>query len=523
MAARAYAQKEEKVSLSSKRLPPDALEGQPVYKDWIDDKFEFEDVSPLFDRSNQPAKVFPLDALGDELKQATEAIHNYGIAHMSTCASAVLGSISASISPHLDIDLWDKQSPTVIWVMHLAESGTGKTQVCNQAFGSFRDADKERQLSFTKRVAEWRRDNERRKVDDSLPVKEHPQNWRRWLEDITVAKLARRLSNSSLAVVWLVDEGATFTDGYDFKSGERRLSAAATLSKLFDAEQISYSRAVDNTDIAVYGRRLCISIFTQTVSGLIWAQQPQLNANGLCARFLMSMAEERSIQEVNEEALKSNSAYQLYQSKLKVFEDRPLKIKGGDDPPREDFEPHFDSAELDPFVADFSTEASRYISTLSKEWRVNARGIPEASPMKSFYLRSAEHVARLSALLCAYENGMEWLYQNSIDVSYVERAKKIVEWFHSERLRIVGSDNQNTDDDTETLASILLQWLGDAKEMLSFKELSFIRTREVSQRGPNALRKREKRDRVVEYLREHGYIAEHKVGKNKYLVVNPDA
>ena len=508
---------------SPKQIPPDHLEGKPLHRAYENEEFEFEDISRLFDRSSQPPKVFPVEALGEGLAEATKAIYKHGVGHFSTCATAVIGSVSASISPHLDVEIWDREaSPSVIWIMHLAESGTGKSQVINQTFKAFHDSDKARQIDYGKRTANWHKQSQQNRLD-SLPIPERPQNWRRWLEDITVAKLARRLSNSSLAPVWLVDEGATFTDGYDFQAGDRQLSAAATLSKLFSGKQVSYSRATDNVDIAVYGRRLCLVIFTQTQSGLVWAQKPQLNANGLCARFLMSMADERKADHNPDSALAEDPAYLSYQAKLAEYESRGLIIHGGDDPQREDMEPRFSEAELVPFVAKFSNDSQAQLLDMSAKWRDRALRIPETNPMRSLYLRSAEHVGRLAGLLCAYEQGMEWLYQNDIPARYVQRAKKIVEWFHYERRRIIGSDNQNTDDMTESTASILMEWLGDAEEMMQYRELRFIKTREIARRGPNILRKKDKRDQVVEYLTNHGYLVEHKVGKSKYLVINPEA
>ena len=507
-----------------RRESPDALAGKPLYDLFENGEIEFEDISRLYDPSSSSSDKFPVSALGFELAKAANAMHDHGIAHMSTCVSAIIGSLSASISPHIDINLWNKQSPTTLWIMHLAESGTGKSQVCAQAFNAFHEVDKQRQIDFSNRLARWFKENEQRKADKDLPVTERPQNWRRWIEDITVAKIMRRLYNASLAPVLLVDEGATFTDGYDFQSPDRQLSAAATLSKLFSGDRVAYSRATDGVDVAVYGRRLCLIVFTQTQSGLVWAQQDRLNANGLCARFLMSMADERNAEYKTKADLMENADFALYQSKLKVFENRQLHVVGGDDPQRADNEPNFQSAEIDAYLCNFETEAVKEMENLSNMWAKRGQGIPEASPMRSFYLRSAEHVGRLAALMCAYENGMEWLYQNDIPIAYVERARKIVEWFHSERRRIIGSDNQNVEDDTETMASLLLEWIGNADDHLAkYRDLRFIRTRAVVQYGPNKLRKKETRERTFKYLEDNGYMQEVKHGKMRYLVINPEA
>src|SRR5262249_15313967 len=97
---------------------------------------EAAEPQPLM-RPLPPPEPFPLDALGDELASAAQAICDIVQSPIEMGVSGVLASTSFAISAHIDVKLPTNEiKPTSIWIWLVAISGERKTAVDKLAFGA---------------------------------------------------------------------------------------------------------------------------------------------------------------------------------------------------------------------------------------------------------------------------------------------------------------------------------------------------------------------------------------------------
>ena len=491
------------------------------------EKLVLPDLQYLFGfGSFDEPQPFPVESFGPKLAPVIEAIHQYGIAHESTIASTLIGALSSHIAHHINVG-WPigKQSQsTCLWTLHLAESGSGKSTVADQLFSTLAEMDRLRERSYQRRLEKWQ-------ASDKETRGAPPQNTRRRIGDITIAALLRRLEASPV-VAYLQDEGAVFTDGWDFGSSSRNLSAAANLSNLFSRGQVDYARASDRIDVSLSGRRVTLCVLTQPDSGLRWLKNKALNTQGVPARFLVSMAARRkdegdmgSLAKVEE----TPEFIEMHQN-FKLWEFRDLLFKDGDEEEEEnkrsDKDINYAASTLEPKAALLQEDAALLLGKHHKNNRNFGRRKSETSIEAPFLFRVAEHTARLSALLAAYHMGHDELMADGIPIEFVRMAYSIVSWFRGERTRIYYGAHL-IDEDREAMpeAEHVVEWLWDHSTMeVNTDTISTraIGARDAMQRGPQALRAPKRRDELLGLLVEYGYVTETKVGRGNYWLLHPD-
>ncbi len=129
--------------------------------------------------------------------------------------------------------------------------------------------------------------------------------------------------------------------------------------------------------------------------------------------------------------------------------------------------------------------------------------------IKDFAAKSAENAVRLAANFHVFNNGPDGI----IDTHTMEDAIKVAYWHLCETKRILGfidMPEENAD------AKLLLDWL------LENNKNSFS-ARDISQIGPNSIRSKVKRDKVLSVLCDRGYLVKKQENKREIYNLNPNA
>jgi putative DNA primase/helicase len=123
--------------------------------------------------------------------------------------------------------------------------------------------------------------------------------------------------------------------------------------------------------------------------------------------------------------------------------------------------------------------------------------------------KSAENMARLSALLTVYEHGLG----GAIDVAETEAAAQLALWYLTESRRFFGELALTESElDTTRLNDWLLTWC-------KRNSVASISTRDMQRMGP--LRDKKRLDAAIDQLTAHARVRLVKDGKRRMIEVNP--
>jgi hypothetical protein len=130
-------------------------------------KVKHEPPRPLT-REIPPEKEFPVDALGDCLGEAVEAIYRRTQAPRAICAQAVLSVAALAVQAYADVLLpTGVCRPLSLYLITIAESGERKTSADDLALSPVRDhetelraAYEEAHFSYSCAYAAWKRQHD---------------------------------------------------------------------------------------------------------------------------------------------------------------------------------------------------------------------------------------------------------------------------------------------------------------------------------------------------------------------------
>jgi len=213
---------------------------------------------------------------------------------------------------------------------------------------------------------------------------------------------------------------------------------------------------------------------------------PVLNDQGVTTRILAVMPESaagtRFQREPKPESFSNLSRFSKVLGEILA---RPLPLAEGK------------QNELTPRRLRLSLDAQKLWLNFADEIEAQVGPAGPLQPVRGFANKLPEHAARLAAVLTL----MTDLEAPEITEAMMEAGIKLANYYLSERLRIhavstIGPDLQ--------LAKKLLTWLHtDWREPNRLISLP-----DIYQRGPGAIRDKEKAEKIVEILAEHGWLEE---------------
>lgn len=511
------------------------------------------DPEPLLPPGAEPAP-YPLDALPDVIREAVVEYQAFGKQPMALVATSALAAASLACQGHADIErLPGLTGPIALHFVTIAVSGERKTSADKwfkgpfygwlrryeelyvariiERFGSFlkapdlevlkntikalkeqlgrlrakkdrardaSDADtgskqgadtgstdeiEERKPKKSRKAADLQ-DIEREISEVEQTLAERNEDLavrsaappRLFLEDTTPEALAEELEHGWPSRGLWSDEGGLVVGGHAMGE-ETVMRFLALLDKLWDATPFTRDRTT-KASFQIRGRRVTVDLMVQpdVARNLISGHEGLARGIGFLARYLVcwpaSTIGSRQIDPETERF--SWPARRRFKERIAALMDLPL-------PARQTLR---GDRELDPPLLSLSTEASLAWIAFHNEIERSLARTGEFGDVQDVGAESAEPAARLAGVFHVFEHGSE----GAIDLATMERATRVARWYLAEARRVLGTFEccKEVED-----ARLLLDWL---------RKHPGASLRDISQKGPYRLRKKERRDRALAEL-----------------------
>jgi len=441
---------------------------------------------------------FPLDALGDVLGGAAQAMAEVIQAPAATCGQSVLAAASLAVQPHGDVEIDGRVSPTSENFVTADESGGRKSAVDHNALWPHRRHEKALTEQYVEELEDYKIKSAAYKKSREMALAkgktyEDRQDALRALgpepdaplspiiitEDPTFEGLVKLLAIGQPSMGLFSDEGGRMVGGYGMSS-DNQLKTAAGLSCLWDGKDIDRVRGMDGAS-KIYGRRVSMHLMMQpNVAGLLLGND-LLAGQGLLARCLTvfpeSTAGSRFYKPVD---MSQHPAMRRYGGRMLDILETPLPLAEGKrnelEPPR--LRPASDAKALWVRFHDFL------------EGHLGDGG--DFAPIRAFASKAAEHAARLAGILTLVGD----IHAREIPLDKMAAGIELAKHYLAEalRLNLAGA----TDPDL-SLAERLLTWLREQGRSHVWLTL-------IYQRGPSAIRDAKTGKRIVRILEDHNWL-----------------
>ncbi|NPU99337.1 MAG: DUF3987 domain-containing protein [Candidatus Omnitrophica bacterium] len=448
----------------------------------------------------EPAKPFPVDALGPILGPAAKVIQRATKAPMAMCGNSVLAAATLAVQPYADIEIDGRVFPLSNFFLTVGTTGERKTAVDDLALFPHKEIQDTRTDEYKREKKLFEKEMEiyKKAKDKALSQKNKERDAMRealaqlgdpptpprspllLLDDPTIEGLLKHyhdLGCSSLGI--FSGEGARFLGGYGMNP-ENMLRTAGGLSDLWGGKPLNRIRAGDGT-IVVRGRRLSIHLMAQPNVAALLLDNLALEEQGLLPRFLFVWPESTCGTRMYEAFNAHNvPEFQQYRQRIKEILDAPL-------PFREDSE-----SELRPRRIRLSADAKEAFIRFHDGVEEQIKEGEELHPIKGIACKAAEHAARLAAVIELTNN----LDAESVRFDSMAQGIILMQHYLSEALRIKTSAIS----DAKILkAQALLDWLHkNGKKIITLAE--------AYQRGPNQIRDKKTAMDAFGILEDHNWI-----------------
>ncbi len=451
---------------------------------------------PLF-REVPPPISYPIKALGSVLGGAAEELYRTIQAPLPVIAQSLLGAASLVTQGHANVSTLDGRSVALsLFLISIAESGERKSAIDDVALlevfkkQSMLCIDYKREkVKYEQGVEIWTeaKKKARLSVESSFtsefrPEPEQPIMPLIVIEEPTYEGLVKYLEHGQPSVGLFSDEGGRFLGG-NAMNRENMLKTLAGLSSLWDAKKdkpITRIRSGDKS-LALYGRRCALHLMIQeSIYGKL-SECSICDTQGFLPRCLVSfpdsMAGNRLYNECNPLELPGVRAFRKQCNSLL---NRPYNTAPFPSPANQ--------LEL-PTVSLSSQAHLKYVEFHNACEKKLGKG-GEYYSIRRFGSKAPEHLIRIAGVLALFEDPSV----TEISVKYVERAKAIVDYYLSERLRL---DSYCCVDQTLFTAQKVLDWAKNrGKEGVKLQDLY--------QNGPPEVRSKDKAMAILKKLEEHG-------------------
>ena len=268
---------------------------------------------PLFSEMG-PSAPFPIDALGDIMGPAAQAIANMSQIAPAVAAQSILATASLIAANYADIKApWPGGGAVPLSLFHwtFASSSDRKSSADKLAMRPVREYEKDLKADFaedmkvySRDLAAWQgqrksimgmkipdggdraaMDERRRRLDEIGPEPEHPLHPRLTTTEPTMEALTVNWKHLHASLGIFSDEGASFIGGYSMSLDKR----GQTLGKLCDAWSAKFDRGlrVNEEYIDLDGRRLSMHLMLQPALGMELLGDKTLLDQGFLSRMLI--------------------------------------------------------------------------------------------------------------------------------------------------------------------------------------------------------------------------------------------
>ena len=459
---------------------------------------EWKEQKPLY-RPLPESDPYPVDALGDILGNAVEALSEIIQAPKAICANSILASATLAVQGHIDILIDGRIHPTSNFFISIGESGERKSAVDKVALKPHLDFQEELRRTHKDEIKTYRLEVEAyKKTKDKLSRKpKSREDMRKALlmdgeepaepllpfvlsEEPTYEGLVKSLEQGQASQGLFSDEGGRFIGGHGMNS-ENALKTAAGLSGLWDGKSISRMRAGDGSSLLV-GRRLSFHLMVQPNVSQMMLSNSLLVEQGLLSRCLCVYPQSTAgTRRYNSTDLTQSQALTAYHDKILNLLHTPLITLEAKN-------------ELQPRQIELDADAKQVWQEFHDKNEADLSEFGKLSSIKGLGNKAPEHALRIAAVLASFD-ASEISNVSRISKGHMRNAIKLTEYYLSEGLRLFNSE---TTDPVLSEANKLLEWLRAKKKTI-------ISLPEIYQGGPNSIRDVKKARKLMTILIEHGY------------------
>jgi hypothetical protein len=496
------------VEFSQSELRADELEKQ--CKEQLKDKTSPEYAPLPLQRSADPIKPFPFDALGPIAGTAARRIHEVVQAPGATCGQSVLAALSLACQAFVDVEVDGRIHPTSLFFITISESGERKSAVDKVSLKPL--SDWQRQLvehhkdqfrDYKNKIDLWKALRNKAikealevvggELKDFEPEPTPPCEGLMLCEEPTLEGLEQLLERGQPSAGIFSDEGGRLVGGHAMNA-DNALKTACGLSNLWDGKPMTKVRKGEGSKVH-YGRRLSLHLMIQPVVLTQLLNNDTLMGQGILSRCLFSapapLAGTRKYLEVD---LSRDRTILDFYELINRLQDRPYPKNGSGE--NKIFCP---GDALSPKPVGFEEGAKKRWVEFHDETDRKMKEDGEYYPIKPFASKAAEQVSRIAAIFAFSETSFVSDKELRIDLQQLDRAIELVDYYLSEALRIL---SRSSSDPNTHLATLTLEWIKRSRSDQIFS------IADVYQRGPSQIRGAKKAKAIMKILQEHNHVIE---------------
>lgn len=458
------------------------------------------DPKPLQRKPSGPT-AFPVEALGDVLGEAAQAITEVIQAPLAISGNSVLAAAALAAQGHANLLIDGRQSPLSQFFVTVGATGERKSAVDSIALLPHRERQKQLMIQHASALAEYQRnaDAYKKSKDEAIGKSKTYEAKKRALvelgdapqeplepflicEEPTYEGLVKMLAFGQPSIGLFSDEGGRLIGGHGMNN-DNLLKTAAGMSGLWDGRAISRVRAGDGATL-LHGRRMSLHLMAQPDIAAIMLSNAVLLEQGLLSRCLVtwptSTAGTRNYKEIN---LAERPEILAYSEAMRKLLDCNLTMTEGT---RNELAPR--DLPLDPGAKQIWIAFHDHVEKELVDGGALAhiRGLANKAP---------EHAGRLAGILALVDDhgcgqiADRWMQAGiALVTHYLNEATRLFE---------AGASDPELRD-----AEKLYAWL---KTRPAHKR-TIVSLVEAYQFGPNSIRNAKTARALMRMLEEHGYV-----------------
>jgi hypothetical protein len=458
----------------------------------------WQEQKPLY-RSLPEPDQFPVDALGNILGGAVEAMSEIIQAPKAICANSILASATLAIQGHANVVIDGRVHPTSNFFISIGESGERKSAVDREALKPHSDFQEELRTKHKEEVKRYCREAEayKKAKDDVVKKSKGYDEKLRALEKLgdepvspllpfviseepTYEGLVKSLEQGQPSQGLFSDEGGRFIGGHGMNS-DNALKTASGLSGLWDGKPISRMRAGDGSSLLV-GRRLSLHLMVQPNIAQMILSNSMLIEQGLLSRCLCvypkTTAGTRKYKPID---LTKSQPMRAYRDRISEILHTSYRTGDAEN-------------ELQPHQVELGSDAKQVWQMFHDKVEEQLSEYGTLSTVRGFGNKAPEHGLRSSTVLAGFY-APEISNFSRISSRYIRSSTILIQYYLNEQLRLF---NSGVADPSLQEANKLLEWLRtECKKLVTLPE--------IYQYGPNSIRDARKARNLMKILSEHGY------------------
>jgi len=449
--------------------------------------------------------IFPVDDLGDSLKDLVLDLNHVLQASLPICAQSVLSSLALVFQAHANVAINDLiKFPLSNFFITIAGSGERKSTVENAVLFPIHKFQSEARKQYTQDLKKYKVDclaygrdikkglilNEPEKPIKPLIITEEP----------TYEGLVKNLEINRGCMGIFTDEGARFLNSYAM-TNENLTKTLAGLANIWDGKSISRFRISEESEI-IYNRRVSMHLMMQKKISEKLIYNAAIEDQGFLARCLISAPPKKfgDLKFIDNQNIKSKPSYNKFADKIYSYISKDVPIVYG--------------TRNEPNLRDIGLNREAFYVVNDYFYNdLQHRVKGDYAPIEKLIAKGMSHICRLAAILALYED----FNAQTIEARHVMSGIGLFNYYTEEALRLF-SYTLNSIDNTDIqeklqLAQVLSDFLTAYSRKNNTDELTF---RNIIRYCPYKIRNKEILLELLDILATHDHIE--MLAPNKYKI-----